>query len=143
MKLFLFTARRHLVAAMLVAISTSPARACEDEGDGRAGGHVWVQSYSGPSDAAFYSSFGACAAIAGVDPSAAVADARAILSELDKPYSDKIDMNATIDRPSIYLGVVRHLRSGRIRRLGEDGEVAWLTGCHKRSGHIVNCEIWN
>jgi hypothetical protein len=129
---------RHLVAAMLVAISASPALACEPQGDG-----IWLQSYSGQPDAAFYSSFGACAAIAGVDSSAAVADARAIFSEIDKPWSAKIDENATIDRPGNYNGVVRHLRSGRIRRLGEDGWVAWLTMCRSfKTENRINCEIW-
>jgi hypothetical protein len=94
-------------------------------------------------DSRFFSDFTAYAIIMGVDPKLAAADVRTIFAEIQKPWTETWDENGTVDRPGKWVGVVRHLKSGAIRRLGEDGWVEWLTVCRdfrdKNSG--INCEI--
>jgi hypothetical protein len=94
-------------------------------------------------DGRFFADFAAYAIIMGVNPKLAVADARNILDESQKPWTDTIDENGTVDRPGKSTGVVRHLRSGAIRRLREDGWVEWLTVCHdfRDKNNGISCEI--
>jgi hypothetical protein len=94
-------------------------------------------------DSAFLKNFATYAMFRGVSPKLAVADVNLIFAELQKPWSDAIDDNALVDRPGYYIGVVRHLRNGAIRRLGDDGWVVWLTVCRDRrdKNDGINCEI--
>jgi hypothetical protein len=94
-------------------------------------------------DSRFLKDFANYALIVGVDPRVAVADARTIFAETQKPWTETIDENGTVDRPGKWVGVVRHTKSGAIRRLGEADWVEWLTVCRdfrdKNDG--INCEI--
>src|ERR1039458_447254 len=71
-------------------------------------------------DSRFFSDFTAYAIIMGVDPKLAAADVRTIFAEIQKPWTETWDENGTVDRPGKWVGVVRHLKRGANRRLGED-----------------------
>ena len=94
-------------------------------------------------DSRFVSDFTSYAIIMGVDPKLAAADVRAIFEQTQKPWTETWDKKGTVDRPGKRIGVVRHLKSGAVRRLGEDGWVRWLTVCHdlRDTNNGISCEI--
>jgi hypothetical protein len=94
-------------------------------------------------DRHFLAEFAAYAASMGVDSNLATTDAQNIFAEIQKPWSQTLDQDGTVDRPGNWVGVVRHLKSAAVRRLSDDGWVEWLTVCRDfRAKHGgVNCEI--